>query len=44
MHTPRESDAPTILSNIPGSFPWSVFHDRHQQLLKQIREALPYGP
>lgn len=36
--------APTILSNIPGSFAWGVFHDRHPKLIQQVLDALPYGP
>ncbi|WP_220140279.1 damage-control phosphatase ARMT1 family protein [Kitasatospora acidiphila] len=37
-------DAPVILSGDPGSFPWSVFHERHPKLLRQVLDALPYGP
>jgi hypothetical protein len=33
-----------ILSNRPGSFPWSVLHDRHPALLAQVLEATPYPP
>ncbi|MDH6575727.1 damage-control phosphatase ARMT1 family protein [Kitasatospora sp. MAP5-34] len=36
--------APTILSNTPGSFAWSVFHERHPKLIGQVLDALPYGP
>lgn len=37
-------DAPPVLSNTPGSFPWSVLHDRHPALIKQVRDGLPYPP
>ncbi|MCZ4103044.1 damage-control phosphatase ARMT1 family protein [Streptomyces sp. H39-C1] len=36
--------APTILSDIPGSFAWGVFHERHPKLVQQVLDALPYGP
>jgi Damage-control phosphatase ARMT1-like domain len=35
---------PAIVSNIPGSFAWHVFQDRHPKLIAQIREAYPYLP
>ncbi|WP_329500873.1 damage-control phosphatase ARMT1 family protein [Kitasatospora herbaricolor] len=38
------SPAPTIRSDVPGSFPWSVFHERHPRLVQQVLDALPYGP
>ncbi|MCX5208057.1 damage-control phosphatase ARMT1 family protein [Kitasatospora sp. NBC_00240] len=38
------SPAPTIRSDVPGSFPWSVFHERHPKLVQQVLDALPYGP
>lgn len=37
-------DAPTILSNEPGSFPWTVLHDRHPALIRKVRDGLPYPP
>jgi hypothetical protein len=37
-------DAPQILSNEPGSFPWSVLHDRHPALIEKVRDGLPYPP
>ena len=37
-------DAPPILSNTPGSFPWSVLHDRHPALIAKVRAGLPYPP
>ncbi|MFJ9951419.1 damage-control phosphatase ARMT1 family protein [Kitasatospora sp. NPDC091207] len=36
--------APVIRSAAPGSFPWSVFHERHPELVRQVLDALPYGP
>ncbi|MGW1991339.1 ARMT1-like domain-containing protein [Embleya sp. NPDC001921] len=33
-----------ILCNEPGSFAWNVFHDRHPELLGQLREDLPLPP
>ncbi|MFG3224291.1 damage-control phosphatase ARMT1 family protein [Kitasatospora sp. NPDC048194] len=36
--------APVIRSNVPGSFAWGVFHDRHPKLIQQVLDALPYGP
>ena len=36
--------APTIVSSVPGSFPWSVLHDRHPALIEQVRAAFPYPP
>ncbi|WP_280691730.1 MULTISPECIES: damage-control phosphatase ARMT1 family protein [unclassified Kitasatospora] len=36
--------APTIQSDVPGSFAWSVFHERHPKLIQQVLDALPYGP
>jgi hypothetical protein len=38
------SDAPVILSNEPGSFPWSVLAQRHPALVRKVRDAFPYGP
>ncbi|OLB77136.1 MAG: hypothetical protein AUI14_16945 [Actinobacteria bacterium 13_2_20CM_2_71_6] len=35
---------PPIVSNVPGSFAWHVFHDRHPRLVDQIGKAHPYGP
>ncbi|MEU9290604.1 damage-control phosphatase ARMT1 family protein [Streptomyces sp. NPDC048275] len=37
-------DAPVILSNVPGSFPWSVLAERHPALIRKVRDAFPYGP
>ncbi|PYC80593.1 hypothetical protein C7C46_12620 [Streptomyces tateyamensis] len=49
MFTPREVEchvptAPVIRSNVPGSFAWSVFHERHPELVQRVLRALPYGP
>ena len=35
-------DAPPILSHVPGSFAWDVFHRRHPALVKHIRDTFPY--
>ncbi|MGI5458943.1 damage-control phosphatase ARMT1 family protein [Streptomyces sp. CA-249302] len=40
-HTPT---APLILGNEPGSFPFSVLAERHPAIIRQVREAFPYGP
>ncbi|WP_232792592.1 damage-control phosphatase ARMT1 family protein [Actinacidiphila yeochonensis] len=36
--------APVIHSDVPGSFAWGVFHERHPRLVEQVLGALPYGP
>jgi Damage-control phosphatase ARMT1-like domain len=41
---PATPTAPVILSNEPGSFPWSVFHHRHPKLIQQVLDARPYPP
>jgi len=33
-----------IRSDVPGSYPWTVLHDRHPALLQQVREVHPYPP
>ncbi|WP_307806877.1 ARMT1-like domain-containing protein, partial [Streptomyces sp. FH025] len=38
------STAPVIRSDVPGSFSWGVFHERHPKLVRQVLDALPYGP
>jgi hypothetical protein len=41
------SDIPSasvILGNEPGSFPHSVLAERHPAIIRQVREAFPYGP
>ncbi|MFF5496908.1 damage-control phosphatase ARMT1 family protein [Streptomyces aquilus] len=50
-HTPPEpsvpsppSPAPVLLSDQPGSFPYSVLAERHPAIVGQVREAFPYGP
>ncbi|MGW4569251.1 ARMT1-like domain-containing protein, partial [Streptomyces sp. NPDC004561] len=40
-HTPF---APVILGNEPGSFPHGVLAERHPAIIRQVREAFPYGP
>ncbi|MCQ1580985.1 damage-control phosphatase ARMT1 family protein [Streptomyces parvus] len=39
-----ERDAQVILSNEPGSFARGVLANRHPALIKQVRDAFPYGP
>lgn len=34
----------TELTSPPGSFPWTVLHDRHPALLDKVRDGLPYPP
>ncbi|MFD4620779.1 damage-control phosphatase ARMT1 family protein [Streptomyces sp. NPDC058475] len=43
-HSPGPADAPAILSNTVGSFPWSVLAERHPALIRKVRDAFPYGP
>jgi hypothetical protein len=33
-----------ILSNVPGSLPWHVWHERHPALFARIKEAHPFPP
>ncbi|MGH3947500.1 MAG: damage-control phosphatase ARMT1 family protein [Pseudonocardiaceae bacterium] len=35
---------PAILSNVPRSFAWHVFNERHPKLVDQIHQAHPYPP
>ncbi|MEV7339307.1 damage-control phosphatase ARMT1 family protein [Streptomyces sp. NPDC093544] len=35
---------PVVLSNVPGSLPWSVLAERHPALVRKVRDAFPYGP
>jgi hypothetical protein len=37
-------EPPEIVSNVPGSYPWGVWHRRHPQLLAQIADAHLYPP
>ncbi|MFF4543799.1 damage-control phosphatase ARMT1 family protein [Streptomyces sp. NPDC001435] len=41
---PDTSAAPVILGNEPGSFPHSVLAERHPAIIRQVRDAFPYGP
>ncbi|MEH0547734.1 damage-control phosphatase ARMT1 family protein [Streptomyces sp. B21-105] len=41
---PRAAAPPLILGNEPGSFPHSVLAERHPAIIRQVREAFPYGP
>ncbi|MCH0561643.1 damage-control phosphatase ARMT1 family protein [Streptomyces sp. MUM 2J] len=36
--------APVLLGNGPGSFPHSVLARRHPAIVRQVRDAFPYGP
>ncbi|GAB3434941.1 damage-control phosphatase ARMT1 family protein [Actinophytocola sediminis] len=36
--------AEEIRSDTPGSFPWSVLHERHPALIEKVRAGLPYPP
>jgi uncharacterized protein with ATP-grasp and redox domains len=41
----RVSEGPAaIVSNVPGSFPWTVLHERHPALIARLRDAFPYDP
>ncbi|EGX54790.1 hypothetical protein SZN_36157 [Streptomyces zinciresistens K42] len=35
---------PVLLANEPGSFPHGVLAERHPAIIRQVREAFPYGP
>ncbi|MGW2821113.1 damage-control phosphatase ARMT1 family protein [Streptomyces sp. NPDC001443] len=35
---------PVILGDEPGSFPHGVLAERHPAIIRQVRDALPYGP
>lgn len=37
-------DGSVIRCDRVGSFPWSVLHDRHPKLVRQVAEGLPYPP
>ncbi|KOG27890.1 damage-control phosphatase ARMT1 family protein [Streptomyces resistomycificus] len=39
-----DTPPPVILGNEPGSFPHSVLAERHPAIVRQVREAFPYGP
>ncbi|ANP50230.1 hypothetical protein J2Z21_001043 [Streptomyces griseochromogenes] len=41
---PATPAAPVILGNAPGSFPHSVLAERHPAIIRQVRDAFPYGP
>lgn len=36
--------APVILGDEPGTFPHGVLSERHPAIIRQVREAFPYGP
>ncbi|GAA4186337.1 damage-control phosphatase ARMT1 family protein [Streptosporangium oxazolinicum] len=35
-------DPPEFLSDVPGSYPWRVLHERHPVLIERVRAATPY--
>ncbi|MFI5686589.1 damage-control phosphatase ARMT1 family protein [Streptomyces sp. NPDC051636] len=41
---PDTPAAPVILGDEPGSFPRSVLAERHPAIIRQVRDAFPYGP
>ncbi|PWI14687.1 hypothetical protein DI272_11340 [Streptomyces sp. Act143] len=41
---PGAPAAPVLLADEPGSFPHSVLAERHPAIVRQVREAFPYGP
>ncbi|WP_432118023.1 damage-control phosphatase ARMT1 family protein [Streptomyces sp. bgisy032] len=41
---PDTPSAPVLLGDQPGSFPHSVLAERHPAIIRQVREAFPYGP
>lgn len=40
----RSATPPVLLGDEPGSFPRSVLAERHPAIIRQVREAFPYGP
>jgi Damage-control phosphatase ARMT1-like domain len=42
--SPESAVPPELLNNDPGGFAWGVWHDRTPKLVRQIRDAHPYGP
>ncbi|MET9906243.1 damage-control phosphatase ARMT1 family protein [Streptomyces sp. NPDC006476] len=38
------SAPPVILGNEPGTFPYGVLAERHPAIIRQVRDAFPYGP
>lgn len=34
----------STLTSPPGSFPWTVLHDRHPALIAKVLDGLPYSP
>ncbi|GAA0900533.1 damage-control phosphatase ARMT1 family protein [Streptomyces thermoalcalitolerans] len=41
---PATPSAPVLRADEPGSFPHSVLAERHPAIIRQVREAFPYGP
>ncbi|GIG56529.1 hypothetical protein Lfu02_09010 [Longispora fulva] len=42
--SPADPTPQVVTPAVPGSFPWSVLHDRHPKLVAGVRDAHPYGP
>ncbi|AWT46085.1 MULTISPECIES: damage-control phosphatase ARMT1 family protein [Streptomyces] len=36
--------APVLVGGAPGTFPHSVLAERHPAIIRQVRDAFPYGP
>ncbi|MFE7210709.1 damage-control phosphatase ARMT1 family protein [Streptomyces sp. NPDC057611] len=41
---PANPSAPVLVGDVPGSFPHSVLAERHPAIVRQVRDAFPYGP
>jgi hypothetical protein len=41
---PEIPSAPVLSGGAPGSFPHSVLAERHPAVIRQVRDAFPYGP
>ncbi|MFE9312291.1 damage-control phosphatase ARMT1 family protein [Streptomyces sp. NPDC006706] len=41
---PANPSAPVLVGDEPGSFPHSVLAERHPAVIRQVRDAFPYGP
>ncbi|MFD4969380.1 damage-control phosphatase ARMT1 family protein [Streptomyces sp. NPDC058424] len=41
---PANPSAPVLVGDEPGSFPHSVLAERHPAIVRQVRDAFPYGP
>ncbi|MBQ0825350.1 damage-control phosphatase ARMT1 family protein [Streptomyces tagetis] len=41
---PDLPSAPVIVADAPGAFPHGVLAERHPAVIRQVRDAFPYGP